>query len=271
MSDDRPTPPRLFQRLRPPAALNYLVLVGSGLLVYGLIMMARGNDVRALLAVLLAVPGILARWTGAPVLILLLTAYLVIDPGFMNLIGWVTGSPWFFPRPSGGFDLEDVLLAAGLLAYTIGHYRLTSMVHQGMPNEPTAQRATDPVNPPRRSPDLAGPDELQHTLLAAGGCLIVGQLAWTVLSQVEKSGRPRLSEFTAGSARLILVVWVTGLALMLVSAALVYLRGNRMTRAEAALVLRDEFFHEERRETDRLQRWRKWFKEKVAVRRRSGR
>jgi len=271
MSGDRPRPPSLFQRLRPPAALNYLVLVGAGLLVYGLIMMARGNDIGALLAVLLAIPGILARWTAAPVLVLLLTAYLMIDPGFINLIGWVTGSPWFFPRPPGGFDLEDVLLAAGLLAYTIGHYRLTAMVHQGMPGEPTAQRASDPVNPPRRPADLVGPDELQHTLLGAGGCLILGQLAWTILSQVEKAGRPRESGFTIGSARLILVVWVTGLALMLVSAALVYLRGNRMTRTEAALVLRDEFFQEERRETDRLQRWRKWFKERVALRRRSGR
>ena len=271
MSTDRPRPPGLFQRLRPPAALNYLVLTGAGLLVYGLIMMARGNDAGALLAVLLAIPGILARWTAAPVLVLLLTAYLMIDPGFINLIGWITGSPWFFPRPVGGFDLEDVLLAAGLLAYTIGHYRLTSMVHQGMPTESTAQRASDPANPPRRPPDLVGPDELQHTLLAAGGCLIAGQLAWTILAQVEKAGRPRLSEFSAGSARLILVVWVTGLALMLVSAVLVYLRGNRMTGAEAALVLRDEFFQEERRETDRLQRWRKWFKERVAVRRRSGR
>jgi hypothetical protein len=271
MSDDRPQPPGLFQRLRPPAALNYLVLIGAGLLVYGMIMMARGNDVGALLAILLAVPGILARWTAAPVLVLLLTTYLMIDPGFINLIGWVTGSPWFFPRPPGGFDLEDVLLAAGLLAYTIGHYRLTSMVHQGMPNEPTSQRASDPANPPRRSADLAGPDEIQHTLLAAGGCLIAGQLVWTILSQVEKAGRPHESGFASGSARLILVVWVTGVALMLVSAALVYLRGNRMTRPEAALVLRDEFFQEERRETDRLQRWRKWFKERVALRRRSGR
>jgi hypothetical protein len=271
MSGDRPSPPGLFQRLRPPAALNYLVLVGAGLLVYGLIMMARRNDVGALLAVLLAVPGILARWTAAPVLILLLTTYLVIDPGFMNLIGWITGSPWHFPKPTGGFDLEDVLLAAGLLAYAIGHYRLTALVHHGMPDEPTPQRGPDPANPARRPADLVGPDELPQTLIAGGCCLVLGQAAWTVLSQVEKAGPPPLSGFTVGSSRLILVVWVTGLSLMLVSAALVYLRGNRMTRAEAALVLRDEFFQEERRETDRLQRWRKWFKERVALRRRSGR
>jgi hypothetical protein len=270
MSTSRPSPPSLFQRLRPPAALNYLVLVGAGLLVYGLIMMARGNDVGALLALLLAIPGILARWTAAPVLILLLTTYLTIDPGFLNIIGWVTGSPWFFPRPTEGFNLEDLLLAAGLLAYTIGHFRLTSMVHQGMPNESSSQRSVDVASPPRRVPDLVGPDELPRTLIVGGSCLIAGQLGWTILSQVEKAGRPRLSQFSDGSARLLLVVWVTGLSLMLVSAALVYLRGNRMTPAEASLVLRDEFFQENRRETDRLQRWRKWFKERVARRRRSG-
>jgi hypothetical protein len=43
-----------------------------------------------------------------------------------------------------------------------------------------------------------------------------------------------------------------------------------MTRREAALVLRDEFFQENRRESDRLQRWRKWYKERVALRRRAG-
>ena len=271
MSGERTNPPGVFQRLRPPAALNYLVLVGAGLLVYGLIMMARGNDAGALLAVLLAIPGILARWTAAPVLILLLTTYLMIDPGFLNAIGWVTGSPWFFPKAPGGFDLEDLLLAAGLLAYTIGHYRLTSMIHQGMPNESTSQRGPDPANPPRRVPELVGQDELPRTLVAGGCCVIAGQLVWTILTQIEKAGRPRLSAFTDGSSRLLLVVWLTGLSLMLVSAGLVYLRGSRMTPAEAALVLRDEFFQENRRETDRLQRWRKWFKERVALRRRSGR
>jgi hypothetical protein len=270
MSADGPTPPSVWQKLRSPAAINYLVLVGSGLLVYGFIMMSRGNDIGALLAVLLAVPGILARWTAAPVLILLLTTYLMIDPGFINLIGRVTRSPWSFPVTRGGFDLDDILLAGGLLAYTIGHYRLIAMVHQGMPNDPTAQRGSDMANPPRRPAELAGPDELPRTLVVGGCCVILGQLAWVILSQIEKAGRPSTAGFTAGSSRFILFAWVTGLALLLVSAALVYLRGNRMTPAEAALVLRDEFFQENRRETDRLQRWRKWFKERVALRRRAG-
>ena len=76
-------------------------MAGAGLLVYGMVMMARGNEAGALLAVLLAIPGILARWTAAPVLILLLTTYLLIDPGAGNLIGWFTGSRWFFRGTSG--------------------------------------------------------------------------------------------------------------------------------------------------------------------------
>lgn len=273
MSIDRAATPSLWQRLRPPAAVNYLVLTGAGLLVYGFIMMARGNDVGALLAVLLAIPGILARWTGAPVLILLLTAYLSMDPAFLNLIGMVTGGRWQFPvRPAGGFgfDLDDVLMAAGLLAYTIGHYRLTALVHQAMPTDPTVQRTLDLTNPARRPAELAGQDELPRTLIVGGCCVIAGQLAWVILTRIEAAGRPRVAQFGIGSSRLLLLVWVVGMALMVVSAALVYLRGNRMTRAEAAVALRDEFFQENRRETDRLQRWRKWFKERVALGRRAG-
>jgi hypothetical protein len=270
MSEERPQPPGLFRRLRAPAAINYLVMVGAGLFVYGLMMMSRGNDFGALLAVFIAVAGILARWTAAPVLILLLTTYLTIDPGFLNVIGFVTGEPWFFPKPGTGFNLEDVLLAAGLLAYTVGHYRLTVMVHQGMPNDPTVQRAGDPTNPPRRSPELAGSDELVKTLIVAGCAAIAGQAAWTMLSLLEKRGRPYAPSFTVGSTRFLMLAWAVGLGLMIVSAALVYLRGSGMTRAEAAVMLRDEFFQETRRETDRLLRWRKWFKERVAARRRAG-
>jgi hypothetical protein len=271
MSDDAPRPTaNIFQRLRPPAALNYLILMAAGLFVYGLMMMSRGNDIGAVLALLLALAGLFARWTAAPVLILLLTTYLLIDPGFVNTIGRLTGTPWFFPRPGNGFNLEDVLLAGGLLAYTIGHYRLTGILYQGMPHDPTAQRGIDPANPPRRPVELVAADELSKTLIVAGACLIVGQAAWTILCAIERGGRPHPSGFSDGPSRFLLLAWVLGLALMIVSAALVYLRGSGMTRAEATVLLRDEFFDENRRETDRIQRWRKWFKERVALRRRAG-
>ena len=108
------------------------------------------------------------------------------------------------------------------------------------------------------------------TLIVAGGCVIVGQIVWSALVSIEIKGRPNPAEFTVGTSRFLLVAWLMGLSLMVVSAALVYMRSARMTRNEAALVLRDEYFQENRRETDRLHRWRKWFKERVALRRSAG-
>jgi hypothetical protein len=262
--------PSLFTRLRQPAALNYLVMTAAGLLVYAMIMMSKGNDAGALIAIMLALPGVLARWHGAPVLVLLLTTYLSIDPGFLGLVGSVTGTPWFFPREAGGFFIDDVILAAALLAYTIGHFRLTSIVHQSIPEDLTVRTDSDPRLPPRRPVELVTQDELPKTLVVASACVIAGQAGWLILVLIERLGRPRPSQFTVGTSRFLLVVWLTGLALMVISAALVYMRAAGMTRQEAAMSLRDEFFQENRRETDRLQRWRKWFKERMAMRRRSG-
>jgi hypothetical protein len=258
----------VFTRLRPPANLNYLVLTAAGLLVYFLVMGQSGNDTGALLAILIAVPGILARWVISPVLVLALTTYLRIDPGFMNLIGSVSGSRWVPPRVSSGFDLMDALLAASLLAYIIGHFRLTSLVHQGMPDDPGFRGNREATRPTMRPAETVPPDELPKLLVIGAGCVVVGQVAWLVLRGIEIAGRPHL--FTSGASRLLLLIWVVGSGLMLAAAGLVYLRSARMSRREASLVVRDTHFHEMRRETDRLHRWRQWFKDKMATRRRAG-
>jgi hypothetical protein len=271
MSDDRPPPPpSVFQRLRSPAALNYLIMTGAGLMVYGMIMVGMGNDIGAIVAILLAIPGVLARWTAAPVLVLLLTIYLMVDPGFMWFVSFMSRSPWILPREPDSFSLNDLLLATGLLAYAIGHFRLTSIIHQSMPEDPTVRRDRDPVRPPRRPAEVVAPEELPRTLMVAGGCVVVGQAAWLLIVLMERFGRSNTSVFTVGTSRFMLVAWIVGLAIMIVSAALIYMRSARMTRAEAALSLRNEFFQENRRETDRLLRWRKWYKERLAFRRRSG-
>ncbi|MSR54799.1 MAG: hypothetical protein EXS09_16150 [Gemmataceae bacterium] len=271
MSDKPQEPPSVFARLRAPATLNYLIMGGAGLLLYAFVMFGQGNDIGAILAICLAVPGVLTRWTGSPILILLLTIYLKIDPSFINIIGQFTGSRWFSREPPGiGFFVDDLILAAGLLAYSIGHFRLLSLIHQSMPEDPTSRRDVDSKNPPRRPMRLVGPDELQKTLMVAGVCVIAAQVAWWTVVFIERAGRPNASDFSKATSRLLIVVWIGGSLLILLSAVLVYLRGNRMTRSEAAIALRDDFFQENRRETDRLQRWRKRFKERVAVRRRSG-
>ena len=167
MSTETTVKPSVFRQLRAPQALNYLIMTGAGLAVYAFIMMARGNDAGALIAILLAVAGILARWTAAPVLILLLTTYLMFDPGFMNLLGFLAGSPWFGPRNPGGFNVEDAVLAASLLAYTIGHFRLTSLLHKGMPDEPTISKERTPIQPAPAAGGTCRTRGIQWTLFVA--------------------------------------------------------------------------------------------------------
>lgn len=270
MSTDKAPAPSVFQRLRPAAALNYLVLTAGGLAVYAMIMLGKGNDVGAIVALLIALAGVLARWSASPALILLLTIYLMIDPGFFCLLSRLAGDRWSLPRSDSGFSLEDMLLAAALLAYAVGHFRLTAIIHQSMPDDPTVRRDRDLTNPPRRPADLVPATELPRTLVVAAGCVVAGQVAWLIVIMFERLGRPNDSDLTIGMSRFLLVAWITGISLMLVSAALVYIRSTRMTRLEASLLLRDEFFQENRRETDRLQRWRRWYKERVARRRRAG-
>ena len=59
MNDEQPKRPSVFRRLRAPAALNYLIMTSAGLLTYAMIMMGKGNDVGAMIAILLAIPGVL--------------------------------------------------------------------------------------------------------------------------------------------------------------------------------------------------------------------
>ena len=262
--------PRLnvFRRLREPAALNYLVLTVAGLLVYFLMMSSKGNDAGALFAIVLAIPGVLLRWVVSPALVLILTTYLMYDPAFYGLMSFRSGG-FGVSVARSRFEIEDVVLAASLLAYLIGHFRLTGLIAQGMPEDPTPRRPRDSDHLPRRPASLVAPDELPMALAMGAGCCVVGQIAWTVVTLSEKGGRES-SLFAPGTDRFFMVAWGIGSVLMAIAAVLTYLQWSRMTPAEADVALRDTSFQEMKRETDRLHRWRKWYRERVARKRRAG-
>lgn len=251
-----------------PALLGYLVTAAAGLLVYFFLMSAQGGDIIALIAILFALLGLFAKWTGAPVVVLILTAYGLSDPGFFSLLNLVGTGKWLSFAVAGGFNLEDVLLATALLAYVVGHYRLNALLGEAMPKDPSARREVVMPAPVSRPLTQVGPEELPRTLIVGGACVIVGQLGWLAVTVIERGMRPH--EVSAGTGRAMVLLWGLGSALMVVSAGLTYLRMIRMSPAEASLVVRDEAFHETRRETDRVERWRKWFKAKMS-RQRAGR
>jgi hypothetical protein len=258
---------KLFDRMRQPAALNYLSMWGIGLAGYFMIMTSRGNDLLVFMAIVLAIPGIIARWTFAPAFVLMLTTLMLIDPGMMGMASSMSGGSWYGASGQLGFGVEDILLALFLLAYVIGHFRLLGILHQALPNDPTLRKQVDPDNPPRRATNIIAPDEFTKTLMVLGGCAIAGALAWGLLYLIDKNQRP--NAFTdIGWSRCFLFLWAIGSLLLFATAILAYLRHSRMTRLEAEMVLRDGFFHETRRETDRVQRWRRWYKRRTTVEKR---
>jgi hypothetical protein len=257
--------PRFLRRYMEPALLNYLVLTAAGLLIYFLAMASKGNTIGAILAVVLAIPGVLARWVISPTLVLLLTVYMLYDPGFFGVINFIGTGRWQVFPDGPGFDLMNAVLAASLLAYFIGHYRLNALLHAGIANDPTPRRPLHLVQRATRPVATVPPDELPKVLVAAAACLLGGQLLWYVLAGLERLSRPHA--YNAGTTRLMLFGWLLGGGLLLLSVLLSYWRHATMTRHEADMILRDTAFHEMRRETDRLQRWRRWFKDRVALRR----
>ena len=253
--------PNIFDRLRPQPVLNYVFLTAGGLFVYFLLMMSNGNTGGAVIALLLAALGVLARWIIAPILVLCLTTYLLYDPGFYRFGNFIATGRWYSLQFSTGFQLENLLLAAALLAYVMGHFRLTSLVTQSMPSDISPRREPD-FRPPRRPSELIAFEELPRALIVAGACLAVGQTAWVAFTFLERATPLRM--FEPDTSRFMLFLWLGGLGLMIVSAVAVYVRRARMSRQQAELLLRDVFFHENRRETDRIHRWRKWQKENIA-------
>jgi hypothetical protein len=257
VNDLDPPPPRLFDRIKQPAALNYVVTAVVGLVIYFLVMSSRGSDIIAIVAILFAILGVLARWGSAPGFVLILTTYGLYDPSFIGLSNMLSGGRFRPYSNAVSFNLEDLFLAAGLLAYFIGHFRLQSLIQQSMPNEPGPRRTAKISDPPRRPVATVASDELPRVLFIGAAAVVVGQLAWILLVIIERDERPHL--YRAGMMRVFYFTFGIGLTLMLLSAVLTYLRMSSRPRREAEMYLRDTSLIGNLRETDRIFRWRKWY------------
>ena len=254
----------IFRQLTRPAQLGYLILWAAGLFVYFFMMSSRGGDIMALIAIFVMLPGIFLRWGASPVLFVLLTTYGMLDPGFFSVLNFLSSGRWSVVSAEPGL-IEDLLLAAATLATLIGHYRLSGLLGPLLPNEPSVRRETEFAEPVIRPESQVEAEELPRALMVAAACVVAAQLAWWIVMLAERQMRPH--PFMPGAGRTLVLLWVGGSLAMIIIAALGYLRMSRLGGREASMVLRDGAFQENRRETDRIERWRKWFKIKVSRRR----
>jgi hypothetical protein len=264
----------LFQA---PGTRTYLIIGFAALLIYFVLMTGRGSETGAMITLLVAVPGLLARWTISPVLVILLTTYQLIDPNFMAIVSVVQGTSSYYHGGGYGqslargwdasaYFIEDSLLAAALLAYLAAQYRLFSLVTRSMPDEPrTAQRGEPGSTPVRRPADLVTEAELRVLLFTGLGCVGFGFVAWLVLRWGDY-GLALSSSLIIHPVlgRFLLFVWLLGVGALAARGVLGYLVLRRMSTQEAQLILQDIFWHESRREQERIHHWINWLRRRRA-------
>jgi hypothetical protein len=217
--------------------------------------------------VLLGGVALLGRWTTGPPLVLVsVTGVYLVQFEALRYFGAL----W------PGDPVTDGLLAAALLAYVVGHYRLQSLTGGVVPEDrrPAAGKGGPARRwflpaPPARSPGGVRPGEVLGLLLSVPLFVVLAFLAWGVLAEAEPFpmvGRAELPQRIGRPWRnpeerywqTVLVVWLFAGAVAAAGSALAYLRWARSSGEEALVYLQDQLWQQTRREQRRANRWLAW-------------
>ena len=236
-----------------PVVRNYVLIALAAVVVLLVVLLYQGLGTGSLVPALVGIMGVVTRWRSAPVLVLLALAGLYYIE-MLRFFGTV--------RPPGldTAELADVLLAGAVLIYAAAHYRLQGLVHEIVPRE--SKKAGQPVVrvagelSPRRSTAAVPQSEFALTAFIPGWAAAALALWLTLPTAVPYLGtyvELRPQDWQAG-----LLVWVVGVALLVLTSVMQYVGYRRMSEAEARLFLQDAVWRETRREQRRINRWLAW-------------
>jgi hypothetical protein len=262
---DKKREPGLLQMLREPAAWSYLLVALAALIIYCILMSDRthdaGGNLGTLLTLIVAVPGLIGRWAISPILFLILTTYLLIDPNFDRLMRSTSH------RHVHTGQIDDLLLGASVLVYLMAQFRLLSLLHKSMPDDPPPRRTgqAEPVAPRRPAATFAD-REIKALFVLALGCILAGCLAWLSISEFDSAKQVGGAlGIQRPFAQLMMFFWGFMSASTLMIVFFRYRALRRMSRLEARLMLQDMFWVETRREQERIYRWRRWHRNRHTV------
>lgn len=232
-------------------AYGVVALAALGVLVVALV--DKGFGLWALLPTLVGLLPLLLRWPGGPPALVFCLAVLLIRGAREGV-----GISW-----SGRASVTDVVLAAAVLGYSVGSYRLRSLTVGIFPSEPRRSRGKR-VPRQRRAGRLVSPKEVAALVLSLPAWTLGALVLWGVLPLGR--GNPGLDPRLW---RVIWLAWLWGWAGFLAWGAIGYVAARWMTAEEAGLFLQDELWKETRREQRRLGRWLAWAE--IRRRRKNGR
>jgi hypothetical protein len=183
------------------------------------------------------------------------------------------------------FRLADVILVMAVLVYVRSSYRVFGLTHQSMPFETLFRRKGE--HPTRRPLWHVQPSEIAWMVGGAAALVIVGQLAWWLVNNVEfapadegfplrwadaesfsryRRGGREPGEFRPGMHRFFVTVGALFFGFLLVRLVFGYWRMRVMGAAEGAMMLSDTSWSESHRERARVEKWRTWGREREKAR-----
>ncbi len=242
------------------AVRTYLLICTASLLV---ILVAEARDETwflTLLPVLAGALGLVMRTSMASAMLLLTLA------GKIFLVH-LFRPPWYrsMLRSQGAFWITDLLLAMGVLAYIIAHYRMTGLVRSIFPTDPRRRELVPRADgygvvsrqlEQKRSKSLVGPLEFVYLFVAVLGAGLLATIIWKILpGRWVPIGLPSWLWAWTG---LIVPTWLLALGLLLAWGLFSYWGLRNMSPSEGQVLLQDVLWHETRREQRWLGRWLAW-------------
>ena len=212
--------------------------------------MGQGTVLTLLLALVGGV-GILTYMRVAPLLLLLLLALGAVLRRYFDF-----DFRWNPENQSGtAFRVSDLLAAAAVLGYCVGHYRLQSLHRHIFPLDYRLAAATwsGPQIERRRSLRTVTQLEQFLVILSLPAFALLGQLTWRWVVE------PRnVLEYDSWIVRLTVLQLVVVGGVAIVGALLNTWRRRRMTLQQAQLMLQDTMWNDTRGEQRWLTRWLAW-------------
>lgn len=246
-----------------PGTREYLFLGLASVLVLFIALAVSTDPIRALLVAVMALSGLLLRFTIAPGIVLVLTGYFLIDPNGMMFVG-IGMRNWRFERQSWDFLFQpmDMIIMVSLMTYLITQYRVYSLLSTAVP----MNRRPRPMIEGEKRPEVRRPGEHVResepglVFLLAVTAVLMGQFFTLGLFILipEESVNSRRGDFRERVDRMVLFLWIFILGGTILTALLGYFRMRRARRSVARRYLEDLAWNESYREQTRIQRWRLW-------------
>lgn len=271
-----PDPDSLRWLIHDVAVRNHLLAALAALAMIFVVMFGLSGPIGSVPVVLLGIAGLLLRWPGTPLLVLLVLLWFLIFP-----LGIPPAYENAYEISDGRFRPVDVILVFSVVVYVVCHYRLYGFSAQAIPFENTMRRKGE--KPFRRPPTLTRTGEISTILLVAGGVVIAGQIVWLLATMLEPDpgawfplkfaeDRPLFrrsatsSGLSPGFNRFVLVVGMIFFTVLFARLSFGYWRLRQMTAIEARMMLQDTGWDETRRENVRIESWQAWQKQRQQAR-----